>query len=69
MERLQLGQELLIIHGKYLEKMLNNENAKMKLDINQYTPPETSKNAYNLPNFSNTGTQYNNNTFMPKANS
>ena len=27
--RLQRGQELLVIHGKYLEKMLNNENAML----------------------------------------
>ena len=27
--RLQRGQELLVIHGKYLEKMISNENQKI----------------------------------------
>ena len=27
--RLQKGQELLVIHGKYLDKMMSNENEKI----------------------------------------
>ena len=27
--RLQRGQELLVIHGKYLEQMISNENQKI----------------------------------------
>lgn len=37
LKRLQMGQALLVIHGKYLEKMLNNENNK--LNSNGYIPP------------------------------
>ena len=36
---LKLGQELLIIHGKYLEQMLSNENLKNIGTTNKYSPP------------------------------
>jgi hypothetical protein len=38
--RLQRGHELLIIHGKYLEKMINDESYKIN-DLKKYVPPET----------------------------
>lgn len=39
--RLQKGHELLIIHGKYLEKMMNDESYKIN-DLKKYVPPEQS---------------------------
>lgn len=36
--RLELGQQLVIIHGKYLEQMLIEERNKIAL-INKYIPP------------------------------
>lgn len=53
--RLQLGQELLVIHGKYLEKMLNNENHKLN-GTNKYIPPKlNNKTEMEMINFSNYG--------------
>lgn len=40
--RLEKGHELLIIHGKYLEKMMNDESYKIS-DVKKYVPPETLK--------------------------
>ena len=37
--RLKMGQELLIIHGKYLEQMLLNEHHKNISMENKYSPP------------------------------
>jgi hypothetical protein len=37
--RLKMGQELLIIHGKYLEQMLLNENHKNIGIAHKYSPP------------------------------
>lgn len=37
--RLSKGHELLIIHGKYLEKMMNDESYKLN-DIKRYVPPQ-----------------------------
>lgn len=37
--RLEKGHELLIIHGKYLEKMINDESYKLN-DVKKYVPPE-----------------------------
>jgi hypothetical protein len=37
--RLSKGHELLIIHGKYLEKMMNDESYKLN-DVKRYVPPE-----------------------------
>jgi hypothetical protein len=37
--RLLKGHELLIIHGRYLEKMMNDESYKLK-DLKKYVPPE-----------------------------
>jgi hypothetical protein len=37
--RLDKNHELLIIHGKYLEKMINDESYKIN-DIKKYVPPE-----------------------------
>ncbi len=37
--RLIRNHELLIIHGKYLEKMINEESYKMN-DLRKYVPPE-----------------------------
>jgi hypothetical protein len=38
--RLQRGHELLIIHGKYLEKMINDESYKIN-DLKKYVPAES----------------------------
>jgi hypothetical protein len=38
--RLQRGHELLIIHGRYLETMINDESYKIN-DLKKYVPPET----------------------------
>ena len=46
--RLNLGQELLVIHGKYLEKMLSIESNK-----NIYTSNNTPKNIYVPPSKTN----------------
>lgn len=46
--RLDKGHELLIIHGKYLEKMMAEENYKIN-DVKQYIPPELrDKNIRNV---------------------
>ena len=55
--RLELGQELLVIHGKYLEKMLSMESDKNKMfplnnlnnnnQANIYYPP-TIGNSQNI---------------------
>jgi hypothetical protein len=37
--RLARGHELLIIHGKYLDKMINDESYKLN-DVKKYVPPE-----------------------------
>lgn len=37
--RLNLGHELLVIHGKYLEQMMIEENYKIQ-DAKKYTPPD-----------------------------
>jgi hypothetical protein len=37
--RISKGHELLIIHGKYLEKMINDESYKLN-DVKKYVPPE-----------------------------
>ena len=37
--RLNKGHEILIIHGKYLEKMINDESYKIS-DVKNYVPPE-----------------------------
>ena len=37
--RLDKNHELLVIHGKYLEKMINDESYKIS-DIKKYVPPE-----------------------------
>jgi hypothetical protein len=39
--RLDKNHELLIIHGKYLEKMINDESYKLS-DVKKYVPPEQS---------------------------
>lgn len=65
--RLQLGQELLIIHGKYLEQMLNNEKTKMT-NASKYIPPQVNKFEAELINFGLEGTVMDNNTFEPKSN-
>lgn len=44
--RLDRGHELLIIHGKYLEKMMNDEQIKMT-DLRNYIPPDLSKGTQN----------------------
>ena len=44
--RLDKSHELLIIHGKYLEKMMNDEQNKIT-DLNNYIPPEISKTIHN----------------------
>jgi hypothetical protein len=44
--RLDRSHELLIIHGKYLEKMMNDEQLKMT-DLRNYIPPELNKGTQN----------------------
>jgi len=44
--RLDRGHELLIIHGKYLEKMMNDEQIKMT-DLRNYIPPDLNKGSQN----------------------
>lgn len=41
--RLNKNHELLIIHGKYLEKMMNEESYKIN-DLRKYVPPEIINN-------------------------
>jgi len=45
--RLDRSHELLIIHGKYLEKMMNDEQIKMTDMKNYYNPPEITKGTPN----------------------
>ena len=49
--RLVKGHEILIIHGKYLEKMMNDESYKIS-DVKKYAPPDqlNSKTASPLNN-------------------
>lgn len=64
--RLMLNQELLIIHGKYLEKMLNNENHKFT-DAKKYIPPEMQRNEIEMLNFgNNNGTVVDKDAFKPR---
>ena len=61
-----LNQELLIIHGKYLEKMLNNENHKYT-DAKKYVPPEVQRNEIEMLNFgNNNGTVVDKDAFKPR---
>lgn len=65
--RLLRNHELLIIHGKYLEKMISEESYKIS-DIRKYVPPELSLKNSSLPilnevnemqNFKSTPKNYN----------
>ena len=41
--RLDRSHELLIIHGKYLEKMMNDEQTKFN-ELKTYLPPDIKEN-------------------------
>jgi hypothetical protein len=45
--RINKNHELLLIHGKYLEKMIKEENYKVK-DMKKYIPPQLLKPQKNL---------------------
>ena len=63
--RLLLNQELLIIHGKYLEQMLNNENHKYT-GTKKYIPPPMKRKEMELLNFGMNGTVVDKDAFAPK---
>jgi hypothetical protein len=50
--RLEKNHELLIIHGKYLEKMINDESYKLN-DVKKYVPPEQLMQQKISPHHSN----------------
>ena len=63
--RLLLNQELLIIHGKYLEQMLNNENHKYT-GTKKYIHPPMKRKEMELLNFGMNGTVVDKEAFAPK---
>jgi hypothetical protein len=68
--RLMLNQELLIVHGKYLEKMLENDSYRMNDNIKKYIPPKVKekKEDIELGQVTQLGMVIEDDTFVPKRN-
>lgn len=63
--RIEKNHELLIIHGKYLEKMMNEEQIKLN-DLRKYIPPEITTKEVELINLVKNKFDLNENVFAQK---
>jgi hypothetical protein len=74
--RLMLNQELLIVHGRYLEKMVENDSYRMNDNIKKYIPPVKVEKKVDItddvemvkvPNITQLGSSIEEDVFEPKA--